>query len=167
MARVDDILREAREQETIRFIDPKTPTGRRALTLQGSKFCTGNEHLLAMRGDTLYCTIEKMPDGWAARFGLQELSAVELTLDACKEMIVQRSKVRKESLAEAFITFTTGRDDLESIRGWAKTNNVNFSYSRGGEVPGFSYTLAGEPAKLKRAKDIFFDKETRILRASP
>lgn len=91
MSRVEKILHES--EQTIRFIDPKSAKGRRILTLQGANVRTGNEHLLAVEGDRLVCTIEKMPGGWAARFGLQELSTVEPTLDSCKEMIVRRSKI--------------------------------------------------------------------------
>lgn len=98
MSRIDNIMHEA--ADSLRFIDPKSATGRRTLTLQGNNIRTGNEHLLVLDGSTLYCTIEKAPSGWAARFGLQELSQVQPTLDACKEMIRQRRRSTKESLRE-------------------------------------------------------------------
>lgn len=97
MSRIDSIMHEA--ADSLRFIDPRSVTGRRTLTLQGSKLRTGNEHLLVLDGSTLYCTIEKAPSGWAARFGLQELSQVQPTLEACKELIRQRRRSAKEHLS--------------------------------------------------------------------
>lgn len=79
----------------VRFVSPKTLTGRRLLTTQGSNLMTGNEHLLAVKEDKLICTIEKVSGGWAARFGLQELSDVYPTLEACQAAIVKRAKAVK------------------------------------------------------------------------
>lgn len=96
MSRIDRILFESDE---LKFVDPRTPKGKRILTLQGNHLRTGNEHLLVLDGDRLYCTIEKCNSGWTARFGLQEVSEVYPTLESCKDGIRKRRRSSRESLS--------------------------------------------------------------------
>ena len=93
MTRIDKILRERDSTSTLRFVDAKSLIGRRALTLAGSHMQTGNERLVVLNGDKLYCTIEKVSGyniagSWIARFGLEEFSSLQPSLEACKTWFV-------------------------------------------------------------------------------
>jgi hypothetical protein len=104
------ILKESGEASGIHFIDPKSPKGRRLLTLQGNNLRTGSEHLLAVDNDTLLCSIERVPTGWLARFGLQEVSQVYDTLVSCKDAIVRRFQSQIEGFTSDRGQFTRPRN---------------------------------------------------------
>ena len=119
MTRIDDILQEASKQfSQLSFVDSKSPSGKKALTLYGAKIQTGNERFVVLDNGKIYCTIERLGSGWAAKFGLEELSAIQPSLEACKEMIRQRH----QGCLESFIPYSKmdERAQVDFLSQWLK-----------------------------------------------